>query len=504
MKKIATAVSFILILLIAGSVPFLLVKAESTAIVVPDNYSTIRAAIGNATAGDTIVVKNGTYDEPAWQIDKPLTITSESIYQAKIVFHPSTYEQTIQVGRLESSRITTVHFGDSIHILADRVKVSGFVIANTPMDFSVNSTQVGKDETGTICANGNQIQISDNIFGTEKAYFRLSLTGNENQVLHNTAAVISIVGSNQTISHNNIRGIDVSGSFNVISKNYAGGLNLIGDNNSVCENSFTSDHGGGTIALVGANYNTFSDNTIVSDGTVGIAFGYANPEGGSYNVFSRNIVKGAKLWGILLGKGSNNVFVGNLIANNGGLGHDGYGVALGGVNIAVNNNLFYDNIFMNNSKNFGTNWEVIGLNGFDNGERGNYWDDYLTKYPYALEIDHLGIGNIPYSVYGNVNDNYPLINIPKLPDIITPIPWSTSFLNQSTSSQGTTSQGGRTTTSSNSPSDNTTNSVPSGKNSGLNLPSEIIITAFAVTIVGLVVVVIVFNVKKHKPRVEDA
>ncbi|HLN45087.1 MAG TPA: hypothetical protein VK209_05215, partial [Candidatus Sulfotelmatobacter sp.] len=112
----------------------------------------------------------------------------------------------------------------------------------------------------------------------------------------------------------------------------------------------------------------------------------------------------------------------------------------------------------------------------------------------------------PYLVYGNVNDNYPLINTPKFPERITPIPWVTSFFIQSTSSQETPNQENKDTTSSNSPSDNqnnnTTNSIPSDKNSGLSLSSEIIITAVAVMIIGLVVVAIAFYVRKHKRRVE--
>ena len=129
----------------------------------------------------------------------------------------------------------------------------------------------------------------------------------------------------------------------------------------------------------------------------------------SNNIISRNIIEGAIAWGIEMGYGSNNIFYGNLVANNGGYGHDGYGLAVGGIDIDVSNNLFYYNIFMNNTKNFGTNWQVIGSNSFDNGTVGNYWDDYLTKYPNASETDNSGVENLPYLVYGNVTDNYPLV-----------------------------------------------------------------------------------------------
>jgi len=38
--------------------------------VVPDDYPTISAAVGNATEGDRIFVKNGTYYEQPLLIDK--------------------------------------------------------------------------------------------------------------------------------------------------------------------------------------------------------------------------------------------------------------------------------------------------------------------------------------------------------------------------------------------------------------------------------------------------
>jgi parallel beta-helix repeat protein len=159
---------------------------------------------------------------------------------------------------------------------------------------------------------------------------------------------------------------------------------------------------------------------------VAIALGSANPVGGSYNIFAGNTVEGASLWGILLGRGDYNVFYGNLIENNGGLGHDGYGLAIGGYHREVNNNLFYQNIFTNNSKNFATNWEVTGSNFFDNGTMGNYWDDYLTQYPTAIQVGSSGTGNIPYPVYDNINDNHPLINKPNTSTEISSLPntWS--------------------------------------------------------------------------------
>jgi hypothetical protein len=38
---------------------------------------------------------------------------------------------------------------------------------------------------------------------------------------------------------------------------------------------------------------------------------------------------------------------------------------------------------------------------WDNGTAGNYWSDYLVKYPNASDVDILGIGDMPYLIESN-------------------------------------------------------------------------------------------------------
>jgi len=128
-----------------------------------------------------------------------------------------------------------------------------------------------------------------------------------------------------------------------------------------------------------------------------------------------------------MGEGSYNVFFGNIVKNTGmGTGHDGYGLALGGTHLVAENNLFLRNIFVNNSKNFGTNWAVEGTNSFDDGKEGNYWDDYLTMYPNASEVGQSGTGDTPYLLVDMNVDNHPLLNQPNVSDKVPtlPEPWS--------------------------------------------------------------------------------
>jgi hypothetical protein len=62
-------------------------------------------------------------------------------------------------------------------------------------------------------------------------------------------------------------------------------------------------------------------------------------------------------------------------------------------------------------------------NVWDNGSSGNYWSDYVTKYPNATQVDSSGIWNTPYVIDTNNTDHYPLtgplVVIPEFPSIQT-------------------------------------------------------------------------------------
>ena len=68
-------------LLLMLSIPVLPVTVEAkSAIVVPDDYPTMVSAIGNATNGDTILVRKGIHEGPINKtvvIDKSLSIIGE-------------------------------------------------------------------------------------------------------------------------------------------------------------------------------------------------------------------------------------------------------------------------------------------------------------------------------------------------------------------------------------------------------------------------------------------
>ena len=78
-------------------------------------------------------------------------------------------------------------------------------------------------------------------------------------------------------------------------------------------------------------------------------------------------------------------------------------------------NVFYHNNFVNNVNHV----ETDNSNGiWDNGEEGNYWDNYT-----GLDSDGDSIGDTPCIIDENSQDNYPLINvIPEVPSMIFVLP----------------------------------------------------------------------------------
>jgi hypothetical protein len=64
-------------------------------------------------------------------------------------------------------------------------------------------------------------------------------------------------------------------------------------------------------------------------------------------------------------------------------------------------------------------WVPPQRNVWDDSKEGNYWSDYVTRYPNATETDDSGIWDTPYVISENNQDEYPLMSpvvIPEFPD----------------------------------------------------------------------------------------
>ena len=178
--------------------------APST-IIVPDDYPSISAAIGNASAGDTIIVRSGTYFENPI-IDKPVTLQGENSVD------------TIVVG-------TGGYVGASVFtIAADNVKVSGFTITSVNYSTSANyaygimiegdnciitGNNIVNTASGIFCSVQSSALIAqNNITGNHKNgvqfYGGFNNTISGNNITNNTGSAITLEGYSDNITGNNL------------------------------------------------------------------------------------------------------------------------------------------------------------------------------------------------------------------------------------------------------------------------------------------------------------
>ena len=255
----------ILVILVASCISIIHpAKAYFTTITVPDDYPTIRSAIGNATDGDVIFVKNGIYEEETLEINRALSIEGQDAQNTVINLHPPLVTTTV------FTQVFT-NYANPINIKANDVKLSGFTISS---------------EGGEISVTGNRTVITGNVINV----------------------VVHLRGSYQTVSENNLTA-DVTFS--------------VGTHGNVYKNNVVN----GTIGCDSGAYNRFFANTVIgggisSDGTSihNLIYGNTVKDGRGIwacygDVVARNTVTSSEQ-GISVGWGFNSIICGNTITSN--------------------------------------------------------------------------------------------------------------------------------------------------------------------------------------------
>lgn len=382
------ALFFAFALAVSSVTGFLSVRAEARTIVVPDDYPTITAAIGNATSGDTVFVRKGTYEEHKLTVDKTLSLVGEDTNFTVIknlrgplisepYYNPPMYEVT------------------AVQINANNVRFSGFTIMNS---------------ADSIVVNGNGNSIVGNI---------VLLRGDG----------ITLGGHNNTITNNIVSGfgnvfIACSGSYNIIAGNSLNGeeglhgIKIFGSVNVVYNN--TLKNSGNGIEVEG-DANTIAGNNITLSGSIQI------------NARSKNNIiyaNRAKEWTLGL-MGFNNTFYAN----------EASGIGIGGTHggsIDAANNIFYLNNFLGDAPELRVYTKTPGPLIWDNGKEGNYWSSYR-----GADANNDGIGDLPYKVNAAYSyydgaiseetivdcgqDNFPLISPFNIDSVIIELPdWALS------------------------------------------------------------------------------
>jgi parallel beta-helix repeat protein len=220
------------------------VRASSDIIHVPSDYAKIQWAIGNASAGDTIIVSAGTYYEHI-TIDRSLTLQGEN----------------------GGSIIDGNGTDNTIVICANNVNISDFTIQNSGPD---------SENAGVYLCNSSWCNINHNII-THNGHGIWLTDYSDNNIL---------IGNN--VSYNLI-GIGLSESYNnVVTSNYVFSSTLCGialraNNNILSSNIAKSNEYG--IWLTDSTNVTITGNTMV-DNLYGIHLGKSS----NNMIFHNNII----------------------------------------------------------------------------------------------------------------------------------------------------------------------------------------------------------------------
>ncbi len=211
------------------------------------------------------------------------------------------------------------------------------------------------------------------------------------------ASGIAVFSENNTIENFVIRGygdsgIRVTGSHNtILNCSLSSGLKLLGDYNNITGNSLL-DYG---ISL-GGNHNIIEKNFMTGHGLymAGSILDTGPPP--EFNVIVGNTVRDCHyaVFAIYLSNATNVFYLNNFINNTNG-------------NISPFRWQLTKNGVVAEEWSEGASWIGIYPNNafFDNRSMGNYWSDYK-----GTDSNGDGIGDKPYFIGGELQDNFPLMN----------------------------------------------------------------------------------------------
>jgi parallel beta-helix repeat protein len=274
------------------------------------------------------------------------------------------------------------------------VKLSkGLVIFLIFPIFFVSFTQIqvnAQNDTIYIRANGS-VEGSDMIQPAGSIYIFTENIVNQSILVEKDSIVVDGAGYTLEGGHiwlENRRNVTIK---NIEITRSDEGIRIMGNsiNNSIIENKIyeiKTSTGNAIWIYLGASNNIISGN-IISNNSVGIKVDMSGSTTISENYISSNEM------GIWL-SGSQNRIVRNEIINNGV-----------GVNDFIGGNFIQHNNFVNNSVTLPES--LIYTNVWDDGypSGGNYWSNYN-----GTDNNSDGIGDTPYFIDENNQDNYPFVN----------------------------------------------------------------------------------------------
>lgn len=324
-------------------------KADSTkTLTVPDQYPTVQDAVGNASAGDTVYVKEGTYCVEGLTLDKSISLVGQDRQTTIIESNGNSYDA-----------------GSVIDITADSVALSGFTIdaIGIPTGIHLESSNCKID--ANIIENTSWAAIQSE-FDENNVITSNSITSNADNGIYLPSSD-SII-SNNSITNNNGTAITIDSSQNV----------------TVSQNHISNNGNGILIRFYGHFY--ISGNDIADNAGYGIQFG----ENCSDSIVDNNDLANNQI-GIDLMNFATTTSLAPLRV-------DGYPLGTG--NVVYNNRFIYNkiNAKVENAFPYDVGYVNNGTDmvSWDKGSTGNYWSDYNNPFAYVIDSNNVDHHPLPY------------------------------------------------------------------------------------------------------------
>ncbi len=373
-------------------------KADSKIIIVPDDFPSISMAIRNATTGDTIYVKGGTYTETQLRINKSVTLIGENSgsttlnllstrhvgeplywYLPDLFPAPVSYDTAMRVHADNFVLIgfTIVTNGGDINITGNNNKIKENVLSRYTSVIGSNNELIRNSINAPLTVRGDYCIITDNKFSENPSAQRLydfDITGNHGNFSLNSinGGDASFTGAYGVISFNNITGSLSSTStdcfFYKNTFSNGGEFRVNGKNNIICKNLL--NHCSSGLVIIGHGNKALLNN--ITNCRIGIS---PSPDSSIYANYIAN-----NEWTI----NSRNAIIN----------------PYGNLSFLTHNN-FVDNRYYQM-------WTMAMSNDtdyLDNGKEGNYWNTYQGE-----DGNNDGIGDSSFYLDTTHLDRYPLIN----------------------------------------------------------------------------------------------
>ena len=436
--------------------------SEPTTTTVQGYFSTIQEAINAASPGDVIHVPSGVYNENI-EVNKTVWLIGNGSYSTIIIGF-----MIITANHTHVEGFTIHHDGDwedsGILVYSHHNYITGNTIVNNPglgirlccsnyntiLDNKITFNGQEEGDTrfraGIWVTESNYTLISQNYIASNNDYGIRMRNSNHTLIANNTLTANHyggiLVGES---SHNNVMlgneifqgyyGIDIAPNPPYFDKPSPFNNTVVSNNITSCADS----HGFGMgIRMIETFGNTIVNN-VLSDNDINLALRMA-----PNNIIENNVVKSSHGTGIDVFQSNYVSIRRNEVLDSGGCGigldDSDYCSIIGnnliksgfrglglfsnsclvteneirdtvsdtGLSVCGFYNEIYNNIFINNTPNA----EVLpgaGPNSWDNGTRGNFWDDYS------------GTGNYTISLPDNV-DHYPIVFVPFSKILLPPKP----------------------------------------------------------------------------------